>query len=99
MYKLGEIESETRQQLGIDAVNYCGLGLPDDENIGRRVRYKNPTCEIEKEIHIIIGRQKAWGYDESGNYTMIDAYRGVAEGKDPFGRPLHLYEVEFVDWI
>ena len=97
MYKLGEIEADTRMDLGKEAVTYCGLKLPDDENIGRRVRYKNPTCEIEKEIHIIVGRQKAWGYDESGNYTMIDAYRGVAEGKDPFGRPLHLYEVEFVD--
>ena len=97
MYKLGEVEADTSIDLGKEAVTYCGLGLPDDENIGRRVRYKNPTCEIEKEIHIIVGRQKACGYDENGNYTMIDAYRGVADGKDLFGRPLHLYEVEFID--
>lgn len=97
MYKLGEIESDTRQQLGIEAVNYCGLGLPNDENIGRRVRYKNPSCEIEKKIHILVGRQKAWGYDENGNYAMINAYRGIAEDSDNFGRPIHLYEVEFID--
>lgn len=97
MYKLGEVEADTRMDLGKEAVTYCGLGLPDDENIGRRVRYKNPTCEIEKEIHIIIGRQKAWGYDENGNYTMIDAYRGIAEDSNNFGRPIHLYEVEFID--
>ena len=50
MYKLGDIESETRQQLGIKAVNYCGLGLSNDENIGKRVRYKNPACEIERRL-------------------------------------------------
>lgn len=97
MYKLGEVEADTRIDLGKEAVTYCGLGLPDDENIGRRVRYKNPTCEIEKKIHILVGRQKAWGYDENGNYTMIDAYRGIAEDGDNFGRPIHLYEVEFID--
>ena len=97
MYKLGDYEADTRRELGINVVNAFGLGLENDKNIGRKVKYKNPSCEIEKKIHILVGRQKAWGYDKNGNYAMIDAYRGIAEGSDNFGRPIHLYEVEFID--
>ena len=61
MYKLGEVEADTRRDLGKEAVNYCGLGLPDDENIRRRVRYKNPTCEIEKRNPYYCRKTKGMG--------------------------------------
>lgn len=94
----GAFAGETRKELANNIVKGIGLGLPNDENVGRRVKFKNPTCEIEKKIHIIIGCQKAWGFDKDGNYSMIPAYRGVVDGgQDTFGRPLHLYEVDFVD--
>ena len=97
-YETEGFVGNSRKELGHNIVKGIGLGLPDDENVGKRVKFKNPTCEIEKKIHIIIGCQRAWGYDKNGNYTMIPAYRGVVDGEeDTFGRPLHLYEVEFVD--
>ena len=96
MYQIGIVQAETLNDLGNKAVNHVGLALPDDELIGRKVRFKTPKCLKEEEIFTIVGRQKAYGYDEYGNYTILDAYRGAVSEND-FGRPLHLYEVEFVD--
>lgn len=73
------------------------LSLKDDDNIGRLVKYKNPTCIVEHHIFRIVGCQKVWGYDENNNYTMIKGYRGVStEYNDDFGRPFSLNEVEFI---
>jgi len=78
--------------------SHCGLALDDDDNVGRRVRYTDPKYPVEEYEYTIIGRQMAWGYDESGKYTMMPAYR-LACSREPFGRPAHLYELSFIDEV
>lgn len=99
-FEIGNYSAKTRKDLGSNIVKDFNLFLDDnnDSNIGRIVKFKNPTCVMEeKYTYRIIGRQKAWGYDENGNYSLFPAYRGVpVEIDDQFGRPIHLYEVEFI---
>lgn len=102
MIVLGNYVAETRQELGSSIVKDFGLELNanDDPNIGRVIKFKEPTCILEQYEYKIIGKQMAYGYDNEGNYRMIPAYRGVPINiEDSFGRPFHLYQVEFVDEI
>ena len=95
-YKMGSVEGDSRKELGKNVVEHLGLGLPDDEIVGKRIRFKNPKVPYEMRIFTIIGRQRMWGYDDDdGKYTMIEGYRAVSSEGD-FGKPVQLSEIEFV---
>lgn len=95
-YKLGVITGNTRKELMGNVIEHVGLSLPDDGNIGRKVRYKNPSCEIEKLDFIIESCQKVWGFDGNGCYTMINGYR-LSNEETPFGRPASLGEIYLIE--
>ena len=100
MYKLGNVTGNNKNKLGINAIKYLGLNLDNDNdlNIGKRVKFKYPSCEMEKHIYIIICKQKCYGYNENGIYTLINGYRGVPENnKNDFGRPFTLNDIYFID--
>jgi len=102
MIVLGNYAAATMQELGSSIIKDFGfeLNANGDPNIGRVVKFKKSTCIMEQYEYKIIGKQMAYGYDDEGNYRMIPAYRGVPINiKDSFGRPFHLYQVEFVDEI
>lgn len=95
-YQLGQVKANTVEELGEKTIKYLGLGLENDENIGRQVRFINPTCIGEQSVFTIVSCQKVWGHNEEGKYTMIKGYRGISETND-FGRPFSLAKVEFVN--
>lgn len=82
------------------------LSLPDDKFVGCLIQFKKPNNKKEREemgtmacneIYEIIGKQKAWGYNKKGEYTMIEAFRVMCvTQEDNFGRPAHLNEIEFL---
>jgi hypothetical protein len=59
-----------------------------EKNIGKRVKYINPSCGIEHETFTIVHLQK----DCFGRVI----YRGFCEG-DQVGRPICPELVEFID--
>lgn len=100
MYKFGNVTGNNKIDLANNIIEYLGLKLNNDNdiNIGKRVKFKNPSCEMEKYIYIIICKQKCYGYDENGNYTLINGYRGIPENnKNDFGRPFTLNDIYFID--
>jgi hypothetical protein len=84
---------------GNQVTQFVGLAVNLDENIGRQVRFKNPSCPYENQLFTIIGHQMAWGYSGGaegvGNYKMIPAYRVVGKD-DSFGKPAQYYAIDFV---
>lgn len=95
-YKIGEVEAETKQELGKKTIEHVGLALEDDELIGKKFKFKNPKWPAEQGIYTVVGRQMLWGYDENGKYCMIPGYRGTSED-NPFGKPFQLQDVEFIE--
>jgi len=60
------------------------------KNIGRKVRFKNPTCLCEKEEHQIKMVQKI--FDGSYSYRVYSTER-----EDTFGCPARPEIIEFLD--
>jgi hypothetical protein len=87
MYKLGQVEGKTLNELGRNTIKHLGLGLPNDELIGRKVKFMDKP----NEVFTIIGCQKVWGYNEEGRYTIIEGYRCENENT-PFGKPFSFGE-------
>jgi hypothetical protein len=61
----------------------------DNELVGAIVKFTNfdgrGTYHRDNTFKII-GRQKCWGYDENGLYTMVDGYRLLSTtSPDDFG--------------
>lgn len=74
------------------------LTLSDDDLVGKTVRYKNPKWPAEQGTFTVGGRQKVWGNDENGKYTIIEGYRIFNQSNnDDFGRPVNPSEIEIVE--
>lgn len=58
-----------------------------EKNIGKKVRYINPTCIVEHEEHVIKSLQK--------NYKGDIIYRIYRDDND-FGRPANPSDIEFI---
>ncbi len=65
-----------------------------DLNIGRYIRYINPTCKARTYIHRIICVQKI--YDGSLAYRAVVDDPTFQHGPDTFGSPARPEEVEFI---
>lgn len=90
-----------RRKQAAGVVKKLNFAIPGDPAlIGAKVKFKpegEQRFEIHNEVFEIVGFQKAWGYDDKGNYTMISAMRVVnTTYADTFGRPMHYYEAEFL---
>lgn len=74
-----------------------------DQFIGAIVRFKSfdgRGTYHRDNIFEIVATQKAWGYNEKGEYTMIDAYRAFSVTcEDQIGTPCHLYELEIISMM
>ena len=48
-------------------------------------------------IFEVVGIQRVWGYNESGEYTMIDGLRLMSlTCKDDFGTPCNIGDIEII---
>ena len=97
-YSIGCVEASARSELGMKAVNHCGLGLDDTTYVGRKLTFNNPEYPAYEGVHVVVGSQMAYGYNEQGVYALIPALRVVPVNKpDAFGCPACFSEITFVD--
>jgi hypothetical protein len=95
--KLGVVTGKDTQDLGNKVVNHVGLSLPEDDKIGKKVRFKNPEFPAQQGIFYIGCRQKMWGYNEKGEYVNnMEGYR-VYRDRDDFGKPALPSDLEFIN--
>lgn len=95
--KMGVVTGESGEELRENVIKHLGLGLPNDSNVGRKVRIVDAEYPAEMGEHFIVCRQKCWGYDNYQNYTMIDGYRIVPTHQpDAFGRAIPSYRLAFI---
>lgn len=82
------------------------LDNDNDPMIGCIVRFKNwePNMGWLRKVatYVIGGRQRMWGYNEQGQYTMIEGYRAFRIShpeyrEDTFGVPIAPYDIELVE--
>lgn len=71
------------------------LEIAPDEFVGATVKHKNPKYPADHGLFVVGGKQKMYGFDANGKYTIIEGYRVFATG-DQFGRPLAAYDMELV---
>ena len=74
-----------KYQKVVNALEVKGSDL--DKDIGKKVRFLNPSCVVENWVHEIVGIQTNW----LGEICYRVAYEG-----DKFGRPATVSQVEFI---
>lgn len=93
--QIGKVVAKNKEELGKKSIQHIGLGLDNTENIGKWVVKKTIDSVSNIKCCRVEHWQKAWGYDEKNNYTMLPAMRTYKDSND-FGMIVHSKEAIFV---